>query len=53
MSSLTGHRRMTQLAVQELAKAHASDPLFANLARANLQNHAVLRAIYDGGDGVS
>ena len=25
----------------------------ANLARANLQNHAVLRAIYDGGDGVS
>jgi hypothetical protein len=47
MSSLSGHRRMTRRAVEELSAAHANDPLFANLARANLPYHAVLRDIVD------
>lgn len=46
MSSLTGHRRITKRAVAELSK-DSSDPLFANLKNANLQNHAVMRDLFD------
>src|SRR5215510_10300856 len=46
MSSLTGHRRITKRAVAELSK-DSSDPLFANLKSANLQNHAVMRDLFD------
>src|SRR5262249_39282391 len=46
MSSLTGHRRITRRAVQELSR-DKSDPLFSNLARANLANHAVMRDLFD------
>ena len=47
MSSLSGHRTMTKLAVRELVDGSPQDPILSGLGSALLPNHAVLRDVYD------